>query len=328
MTQPGNLADKGALGMALEACSTLDEDAERWLVTGTILARVGDEARARAAFERVIEADDGDGRLTLHALLGMAASHSRMGERGTALDYLKIALKLEPEDRLAAHLKATLGNSGTDTPLHGEVSSLFDDYAAFYDLHIVNTLRYRGPELISKALRACLGPQGHLPLVIDLGCGTGLCGPPVRDLTDALVGIDLSAEMVAKSRDVAAYDAVWQDDAMHALRTFQSGGVGAIVAGDVVGYIRALPALLGEARRVLRDDGVWVMCVEAWDGDADVSLSPSRRIRFSEAYLRQTATREGFTIVAMTREILRYESAEPVDGWVLTLQPRASAGAA
>jgi|GEM_PF-190907 len=319
MSDARNWADTGRLGEALAACDALPDSARRWWLMGTVLARLDDEERARACFERAIDADDdGDGRLTLASLLGLAASHARAGQRMTAMEYVRIAEKLDGEDAVVRHLKKTLGNQGAETPLHGEVASLFDDYAEFYDVHIVDTLNYRGPELVAASVREHAA-DGMLPLVIDLGCGTGLCGPPVRDRAEALVGVDLSQEMVRKCRDVEAYDAAWQDDAVHALRTFATDSASAIMAGDVVGYIRDLEALLREASRVLRADGVWVMCVEEADATADVVMGPARRLKFSENYIRRVAAEAALAVTALVRTTLREESGQPVEGLVVTL---------
>ena len=229
------LADAGRFDEATTVCADLDESGERWLLEGTIAARQDAEDVAQTRFERAAKA--GTAAVARDATLALASRAARRGQRMTALEFAKAALAMSPEDPVARHLKVTLGNQGADTPLHGEVAGLFDDYAEFYDIHIVDTLGYRGPQLVAAALAAHAVGEDPM-LILDLGCGTGLCGPPARPFANALVGIDLSREMVLKCREVLDYDAVWQDDAVHALRTFGDGHVGAILAGDVVGYIR------------------------------------------------------------------------------------------
>ena len=39
--------------------------------------------------------------------------------------------------------------------------------------------------------------------VLDLGCGTGLCGPLLRPYARALAGVDLSPQMLERMRGVA-----------------------------------------------------------------------------------------------------------------------------
>ena len=47
---------------------------------------------------------------------------------------------------------------------------------------------------------------------LDLGCGTGLCGPLVRPMVDRLTGVDLSARMIEKARSLGVYDRLEQGD--------------------------------------------------------------------------------------------------------------------
>ena len=43
-------------------------------------------------------------------------------------------------------------------------------------------------------------PALHFGTMLDLGCGTGLAGAAFRPLVDWLVGVDLSAGMIAQAR--------------------------------------------------------------------------------------------------------------------------------
>ena len=54
--------------------------------------------------------------------------------------------------------------------------------------------------------------------VLDLGCGTGLCGVQFRDWARTLTGVDLSPNMLAKARERGLYDELLQGDAVVAMR--------------------------------------------------------------------------------------------------------------
>ena len=60
---------------------------------------------------------------------------------------------------------------------------------------MVDTLDYRGPERIAELVSAVMGDRRGLD-ILELGCGTGLCGIHLRPRAARLVGIDLSPEMV------------------------------------------------------------------------------------------------------------------------------------
>ena len=80
------------------------------------------------------------------------------------------------------------------------VTRLFDDYAPRFDAHLTENLGYRAPALIAEALTA-VAPGRRFASALDLGCGTGLMGTPLRERVDCLAGVDLSAAMIAKARE-------------------------------------------------------------------------------------------------------------------------------
>ena len=82
------------------------------------------------------------------------------------------------------------------------VRRLFDQYAARYDTALTEQLAYRGPELLRSAVGAVTTAAGQtmrFASVLDLGCGTGLCGAAFRPHTDWLAGVDLSPAMIAQA---------------------------------------------------------------------------------------------------------------------------------
>jgi predicted TPR repeat methyltransferase len=99
------------------------------------------------------------------------------------------------------------------------VQTLFDDYADEFETHLVSALRYRGHVRLVEGL-AALG-RGPYRNGLDLGCGTGLCGPLLRPMVERLTGIDLAPRMAAKAAARGVYDAVAAADAVDHLR--QSG---------------------------------------------------------------------------------------------------------
>ena len=81
---------------------------------------------------------------------------------------------------------------------------LFDSYANRFDHHLQQNLDYHVPEQMVAAVSALWDGK---PLdVLDLGCGTGLCGPLVRPMARTLSGVDLSPAMIEMAKKRGIYD--------------------------------------------------------------------------------------------------------------------------
>ena len=136
------------------------------------------------------------------------------------------------------------------------VARLFDDYAQRFDRHLVEELAYRGPALIAAAIDAA-APGRRFARALDLGCGTGLAGAPLRARVERLEGVDLSPAMLAKARERGLYDALEAADIVDHLRRF-GAAFDLIVAADALAYcgdlqpVFAAAAAALDARRIVR----------------------------------------------------------------------------
>ena len=63
-----------------------------------------------------------------------------------------------------------------------------------FERHLVQGLRYRVPEGLLAAVLAAV--PGRLFDVLDLGCGTGICGVLIKLYARRLAGVDLSPRMI------------------------------------------------------------------------------------------------------------------------------------
>ena len=90
-------------------------------------------------------------------------------------------------------------------PPTDSIAGLFDRYAPHFDAHLVGKLEYHAPELMAAALERVW--DGKPVDILDLGCGTGLCGVLLRKMAATLAGVDLSPAMIDKARERGVYDA-------------------------------------------------------------------------------------------------------------------------
>jgi predicted TPR repeat methyltransferase len=287
---------------------------------------------ARAAFdERDFEAAADLARQVLELAPDFAAAHAMLGrslaERGAreeAVDALRRALALEPVDELGVRLDlAGLGALASDEAItDGYVRALFDDYAPKFDQHLTKSLSYRGPELITDALRRACSERSRdcrFGLTLDLGCGTGLMAQALDGLCSSIEGVDLSPGMLEKAQKTKLYDALHERE----LASFLSGRAAAeadlVVAADVFVYMAALDAAFREAHRVLKREGLFAFTVQAHEGEGFI-LGGDARYAHSETYLRDLAEAVGFTMVIFERVSTREDRGVPVPGFLCVLQ--------
>lgn len=191
------------------------------------------------------------------------------------------------------------------------VEYMFDGYADKFDEHLVQVLHYRAPQVLADGLVKL--QRTRFQSALDLGCGTGLCGPLVKPMAARLHGLDLSRNMLDKAAARGVYDELTQGDIATFLQdTPQRYDL--VVSADVFIYVGDLEAVFNGVRRIIAPNGVFCFSVEdAAQGDGFV-LGPSLRYAHSETYLRQRAQRHGFAIAQLIRQPIREDQRTPING--------------
>lgn len=246
--------------------------------------------------------------------------HEAAGAQEQAAQAWRVAQKLDPQDRAGAGLKLAIAGAtpAIANPPSAFVEALFDQYAEKFDHALVETLSYRVPEFLAEAIAA--QGRNNFRLAVDLGCGTGLMGKRLRPIAGALVGYDISAEMLRKARAKRVYDRLEKAD----LQSFAYDGDKAdlVTAADVFMYVGALEGIVKTVAGMLAPDGLFAFSVEKLAGDGDFALQPSRRYAHTEAYLRQVLEGTGLAVVSLEEKIIRQDRNEPVTGLIVTARPR------
>ena len=199
------------------------------------------------------------------------------------------------------------------------VADLFDRYAGTFDEHLRGKLGYRAPELIAAAVEANRTSGAGMD-VLDLGCGTGLCGPLLRPMAKTLVGVDLSPGMIDKARERGVYDRLEVGDLIETLRR-SPRAYDLLVAADVFVYLGDLAPTFEAAAAALRPGGLLVFTVEAaTKGDRYQLQQASRRYAHSQGYLRRLAGMYGFETCSLTGIEARVDAGRPVSGYLAVLR--------
>lgn len=242
-----------------------------------------------------------------------------LGRGAEAVDALKRAKAHAVEADVAFidyHL-AALGSGPSPAACPADyLVRLFDGYAPRFDDHLVNRLGYRGPWLLRDAVMPLLA-GGTAGDVIDLGCGTGLCGMPFRPVARSLVGVDLSPRMLERAASRGVYDQLIRSDVTAAL--FQRpAAVDLVLAADVFIYVGDLAPVFQAAAVALRPGGLLAFTLEVTEA-ADFKLEPSRRYAHWIDYVRRVAVAAGLTERSASAAFLRAGETAPVRGAVVVL---------
>jgi predicted TPR repeat methyltransferase len=155
--------------------------------------------------------------------------------------------------------------------------------------------------------------------VLDIGCGTGLCGPLWRPLSRRLVGVDLSPNMLSKAALRAVYDQLncaeltgWLAECEQRFHV--------AVAADVLCYFGDLSAAFKGIASVLRPGGRFACSLEAMPETSAArepfALLAHGRYQHSRQYLESQLSAAGLILESICTAALRYERQEPVIGLV------------
>jgi predicted TPR repeat methyltransferase len=247
----------------------------------------------------------------------LALAYYTLGEVDKAVGVFEEWLRDEPDDPIARHMLAAC--SGRDVPQRASdafIEKTFDSFAASFDAKLAK-LSYRAPALVA-AMLADTGVTASRSLdVLDVGCGTGLCGPLVGPYARRLVGVDLSERMLDQARAREVYDELVRGELTAYLRD-HTGAFDVIVSADTLVYFGSLEEVVAVAENALRAPGWLIFTVEELGGgdDTDYAISPTGRYRHARAYVERVLAGGRLRSEIVPAE-LRLEAGEPVPGLVV-----------
>jgi predicted TPR repeat methyltransferase len=281
-----------------------------WQNRGTLSARINLFDAAIAPFRRAIELQPGD----TVAYNGLSRALYRAGRIDDAVAVYQEWLSVDPDRAVARHMLAAA--TGAEAPQRASdnyVRQIFDAFAGSFE-QVLDRIGYRAPALIAEFLDREV-PATDVNLVIaDAGCGTGLCAEFLRRRATRLVGVDLSAGMLARAKTRKVYDELIESE-LAAWLASRSEEFDLIVSADTLCYFGALEQALAGAERALRPGGRVVFTVErAAEDVTDYHLDSTGRYTHAENYVRQVLAASGLDEIAVEYVELRRERGQEVQG--------------
>ena len=254
-----------------------------------------------------------------HAHLNFGVIHKMMNNFELAEKSFNEVIKINTNNQTAKYYLAIInGDNSIRSSPDEYVQELFDGYAETFDEQLVGQLKYKTPELISDMVKKHID-TGKQYKVLDLGCGTGLAGIYLDDISDYMTGIDLSSKMIKKAGDRNIYDELVVSGIDQYFETHDYRP-DIVVSADVFVYIGDISGIFKEVAAALQDNGMFVFSTEDSQEAKDFSLKDSGRFAHNENYIRKLADENYFKFIENQKTILRYDVGEPIHGQVYLLK--------
>lgn len=246
--------------------------------------------------------------------------HYKLGQLEQSAEVYRRLLRACPGHAVGEHMLAAVTNK--DAPVKASekyIETVFDEFAESFD-NDLKSLHYRAPELVAQTVADKYAENAGLQ-ILDAGCGTGLCGPLLAAYKATLTGVDLSAKMIAKTKN-RGYDSVIVAEITDYLTT-QAGHYDLIVSADTFNYFGDLTDVFSNSFAALKAGGRLVFTLEH-DEDINIDqgfkLTHSGRYSHCRSYVDSQLSAAHFVAVEFTQGHLRIESGKPVIGLIVTAE--------
>lgn len=254
----------------------------------------------------------------LPAHLNLGVEYLKLQQLQQARYHYEQATKIKPDDpEIEYILHALTQNQVPDRAPAEYLQNLFNQYASYYDKHLTEHLHYRVPQLLHTAVWNETKIEQPGWNILDLGCGTGLCGELFKEFAEKLIGIDISSEMVSAAKSKNIYDELKIADIEKALSEYQE--IDLILAADVFTYIGDLSNIFIHCHYCLKPKGLFAFSVEKSE-KTTYELQPSIRYAHSRQYIESIAKISHFNILRFDNIQLRMQKDEPVNGYLVILR--------
>ena len=293
-----------------------------------VLRLKGDFKPAIASYERALQCKEDyvEARYNLGNLL------FDLKEVDPAEACYRLCIKHDPDDAYGARLLLAKAQKST-LPAQASVAQmrmLYDkksdtwDRVGDYRAHILVAQELRKEELRKSV-------SGRRVDVLDAGCGTGLVGGQLGDLTATLSGVDISPAMLAVAQKKQTYAHLFQGDAVAFMKSHPNAYDGIVSAAMLI-HFGDLEPIFTAAHGCLRDEGNFIFTLFPASGADCGRYAIAGNTDFARGgcymhhpeYVRELATACGFEL-----KTLRFETHEcsgtdrqPVMGLLVNLRKR------
>lgn len=203
-----------------------------------------------------------------------------------------------------------------------EIKERFDSVASAYNKKL-EVAKFFGHEHMLRMLKSH-SPSASIRNdyeMLDIGCGTGLCGQAFKPFTRYIDGVDLSEKMLAISRNLGIYRQLYLGDVITHLSGIRNQYT-LITSASVFLYFDDLQRVLVEVFSALKPGGLFIFTCDRHDDDSiDVQRNPRVSLLFTHSrnYIERCLKEAGFIYhrIEEIDERLNWQNQAPVPAFVV-----------
>lgn len=238
-----------------------------------------------------------------------------------AIEKFNLALAIQPNNEAIKYALSMMQNDHQVARAPQEyLQKLFDSYAENFDVHLREGLNYVVPELLQQQIITHVKPNHGQWNILDLGCGTGLCGEVFKPWAKHLVGVDVSTKMLEKAAQKGCYDELIVMDNQQYLNQLLASDAyfDLILAADVFVYQGDLKDILRACRMKLTPSGILAFSIELCEME-NYRLQNTGRFAHSLNYIELLAQQLGFNLITKHRAVTRKQQEGDVVGGIIIM---------
>jgi predicted TPR repeat methyltransferase len=251
---------------------------------------------------------------------GLGICYAGTGERVKAIECFNRYLEIDPNSDSEVWLRLAMLKGG-ELPARYPAAAMITTYekkAENWDSDIQRPgMEFLGPRNVQEMLKKLKLPQEKQLDVLDIGCGTGVCGEYLREYAKYLEGVDLSPHMLEQAEKKGLYDKLDCVDAVSYMQQSKHKFDLAVASGVLILFSNLKPVFQAIAD-LLKLGGNFVFTLYRSELEA-VTVRHNLHFAHSEAYVREVALAAGLEVVRLDEEVHEYELGEAQAGWLVVL---------
>ncbi len=317
------LKDLGRLDEAVfsyqNAVSLNPKYAEAFNNLGNVLKLMNQLEEAKEAYDKAVEIwpEFSEAHYNLGILF------KELGHWAAAEKEYRLAADIDPANHSAKHMLSALSGESVEAAPIEYIEGLFDRFAPTFDEELVNKLSYGTPGLLKELIDVETPDNFKFQSAVDLGCGTGLSGKAIRNLSQQLMGVDASKKMLAIAGKKNVYDKLWQGEICEVLSVCKET-FDLFFAADVFVYVGNLEIIFDAVGKQARKDALFVFSTESHSGNEDFNLRITGRFAHSRDYVSRVAQKTGFMIKQVKSANMRKDKGKWIEGDLFALKVKSA----